>query len=302
MASTPSSSVRPEISRVVTHSGPFHVDEVFAYALLRVFLGHDVELVRTRDPAIVARADLAVDVGGEYDPPRGRFDHHQRAYLGPLSSAGMVLRWLEHTGKVGSGLAAQLRKDWVEYIDAIDNGRRKPPSGVPCIATIVGALGEQAQSLEEFDARFMDAVAMCEGVLRGLCASERRNREAKPAVAEAMRRAAATGSRILALDRHHKWKRAYFEQGGVHHPTDYVLFPDDDGSWRLLAIPAEDGSSRLKRALPAEWAGLVEDDLSRAVGVPGAAFCHKNRHVAVFASEAAARAAIARWRLDQLPA
>jgi uncharacterized UPF0160 family protein len=292
---------RPKILRVVTHSGPFHADEVFACALLRVFLGQELELVRTRDRARIEGADLAIDVGGEYDPSRGRFDHHQRSYQGPLSSAGMVLGWLEHTGRLSAGLAAQVRKDWVEYIDAVDNGRRKPQSGVPCIAAIVGALGEQAESLREFDARFMDALAMCEGVLRGLCANERRTHEASAAVAEAMRRAAASGSRVLVLDRHYKWKRAYFEQDGARHPTDYVLVPDEEGSWRLLAIPAGDGGSRLKRALPAEWAGLVDAELARAVGVPGAEFCHKNRHVAVFASQAAARAAIVRWRLDQPP-
>jgi uncharacterized UPF0160 family protein len=284
---------------VAIHSGPFHADEVFAYALLRIFLGRELELVRTRDPAIIARADLAIDVGGEYEPSRGRFDHHQRAYRGPLSSAGMVVLWLAQSGKIAAGFAAQLRKDWVEYIDAVDNGRRQPTSGVPCIATIVAALGEQAQSPDEFDARFVEAVAMCEGIVRGLCANERRNHEASSAVQEAMRRAEAAGSRVVAFDRHYKWKRAYFEHGGARHPTDYVLFPDEEGSWRLLGIPAEDGSSRLKRPLPAAWAGLVDDALSTVVGVAGAQFCHKNRFVAVFASEAAARAAIARWRLDQ---
>ena len=287
--------------RVVTHSGPFHADEVFAYALLRVFLRQELELRRTRDPAMIARADLAVDVGGEYDPGRGRFDHHQRAYHGPLSSAGMVLCWLEQSGHVSAGFAARLRKDWVEYIDAVDNGRRETTSGVPCIATIVAALCEQARSPDEFDARFMEAVAMCEGVLRGLRANEDRNHDASSAVQEAMRRAEVAGSRVVVFDRHYKWKRAYFEHGGAHHPSDYVLFPDEEGSWRLLGIPADDGSTRLKRPLPAQWAGLVEDELARVVGVPGAKFCHKNRFVAVFATEAAARAAIARWRLDQLP-
>lgn len=296
-----SQSSGPKALRVVTHSGPFHADEVFAYALLRTFLGQELELVRTRDPAIIARADLAIDVGGQYDPRRRRFDHHQRAYLGPLSSAGMVLSWLEELGKVAASFATSLRKDWVDYIDAVDNGRRKLTSGVPCIVTIVTALGEQAHSLDEFDARFMEAVAMCDGILRGLCANERRNHEASSAVQEAMRRAEAAGSRVVVFDRHYKWKRAYFEHGGAHHPSDYVLFPDEEGSWRLLGIPADDGSTRLKRPLPMEWAGLVEDELARVVGVPGATFCHKNRFVAVFASEAAARAAIARWRLDQLP-
>jgi len=285
--------------RVVTHSGPFHADEVFAFALLRVFLDRELELVRTRDPAIVARADLAIDIGGEYDPASGRFDHHQRSYQGPLSSAGMVLQWLEQAGEVPAPLAAQLRTNWVDYIDAVDNGRRRPESGVPCISTIVATLAERARSPDEFDARFMDAVAVCEGVVRGVCESDRRNQEARAVVVEAMRRAEATGSRVLAFDRHHKWKRPYFELGGAEHPSDYVLFPDPDGSWRLLAIPPEDGSLSSKRPLPAEWAGLVDDELSAVVGVPGATFCHKNRFIAAFATEAAARAAIARWGLDK---
>jgi uncharacterized UPF0160 family protein len=286
--------------RVVTHSGPFHADEVFACALLRVFLGAEVELVRTRDPALIEAAEIAIDVGGEYDPRRGRFDHHQRSYQGPLSAAGMVLSWLEHTGKLPPSFAAQLRQDWVDYIDAVDNGRRVPGGGVPCISVIVSTLAEQAESLEDFDARFMDAVALCQGVLRGLWANERRNHEAAAAVLAAMRRAEAAGSRVLAFDRHYKWKRAYFEHGGADHPSDYVLFPDQDGSWRLLGIPADDGSFGLKRPLPAPWAGLVDDELSNVVGVPGAKFCHKNRFIAVFANEAAAQAAIAQWGLAHL--
>ncbi|HKO89784.1 MAG TPA: MYG1 family protein, partial [Polyangiaceae bacterium] len=103
------------------------------------------------------------------------------------------------------------------------------------------------------------------------------------------------------FDRHYKWKRAYLEQGGAHHPSDFVLFPDEDGGWRLLAIPDEAGTLGLKRPLPLEWAGLAGAELSRVVGVPGASFCHRNRFIAGFESESAARAAIARWRLDQEP-
>jgi len=288
--------------RVATHSGPFHADEVFAYALLRVFLGEELELLRTRDPVLIARADIAIDVGGEYDPPHRRFDHHQRAYHGSLSSAGMVLDWLEHTGKLPAPLAAQLRRDWVDFIDAVDNGRRSPGGGVPCISLIVAVLAEQALSPADFDARFLEAVAMCEGVLRGLCAMEHRGQEASSAVVAAMQRAEAAGSRVLVFDRHYKWKRAYFEHGGAHHTSDYVLFPDDEGGWRLLGVPDDAGGFGLKRPLPAEWAGLVDDELSTVIGVAGAKFCHKNRFIAVFASEAAARAAISKWGLDRPPA
>jgi len=84
---------------LVTHSGKFHCDEVFAYAVLRLALGLSEpgshRLVRTRDPAIVTSADFAWDVGGVYDEAANRFDHHQRgaplrADGMPFSSAGLV--------------------------------------------------------------------------------------------------------------------------------------------------------------------------------------------------------------------
>src|SRR4051794_11557038 len=134
---------------VATHSGPFHCDDVFACALLRSFVDPELSVIRTRDLARIAEADVVIDVGGEYDPARRRFDHHQRDYQGPWSSAGMVLHWLESQGRVVPALAAKLRDQWVDYIDAVDNGRRKPEDDVPCLPSVVGSLCEQAQTHAE---------------------------------------------------------------------------------------------------------------------------------------------------------
>jgi uncharacterized UPF0160 family protein len=285
---------------VATHSGPFHCDEVFACALLRAFLDPDLTCIRTRDLVRIAQADIAIDVGGEYDPERRRFDHHQRAYEGSLSSAGMVLCWLEAEGHIDAALSSKLRAQWVDYIDAVDNGRRKPDDDVPCLPSVVGALCEQAQTPAEFDARYAEAVQLCTGILNGLRQSQLRTEEARAAVTTAMARAVAEGTRVMIFEQHLKWKRAYFEQGGADHPTDYVLFPEGEG-WRLIAIPPAPESFDKKRPLPAAWAGLVDAALSEVVGVPGAKFCHKNLFIAAFESRESAVAAIDKWGLAVRP-
>jgi len=281
---------------VATHSGPFHCDDVFAGALLRTFVDPDLDFVRTRDLTRIATADIAIDVGGEYDPERKRFDHHQRAYQGTLSSAGMVLAWLEAEEHVSEALASKLRSDWVDYIDAVDIGKRKPDQDVPCLPSVVGALCEQAHTPAEFDARYLEAVQLCSAILNGLRISQQRTDQARTAVAAAMARAVADGTRVMCFDQHYKWKRVYFEQAGAEHPTDYVLLPDGE-RWQLLAIPPSHESFDKKRPLPAAWAGLVDDALSEVVGVPDAKFCHKNLFIAVFGSRASALAAIDKWGL-----
>jgi uncharacterized UPF0160 family protein len=282
---------------VATHSGPFHCDDVFAGALLRCFVAPELTFVRTRDLDRIRAADVAIDVGGEYDPARRRFDHHQRDYQGSLSSAGMVLQWLEAEARVDADLAQKLRAEWVDYIDQVDIGKRKPEEGVPCLPTVVGALCEQAQTSEAFDVGYLQAVEVCTAILNGLCTAQRRTEEARAAVRAAMERALADATRVLIFDAPCKWKRAYFEQGGADHPTDFALLPDGE-RWQLLAIPPVHGSFDKKRPLPEAWAGLVDEALSEVVGVQGAKFCHKNLFIAVFDSRESAMAAIEKWRLD----
>jgi uncharacterized UPF0160 family protein len=100
-------------------------------------------LVRTRDQAVLDTCHTVVDVGGEYDASKNRFDHHQRtfdtqfpAHSTKLSSAGLVYM---HFGKAIIAqhaklpldhsdvelLYEKLYDDFIEAIDANDNGINK---------------------------------------------------------------------------------------------------------------------------------------------------------------------------------
>ncbi|MFT5458962.1 MAG: uncharacterized UPF0160 family protein [Myxococcota bacterium] len=279
---------------VATHSGPFHADDVMAVALVRVFHDADAEVIRTRDSGRIAAADIVVDVGGIYDPPAGRFDHHQAAYTGPLSAAGMVLRWLTDEGRIDPGLSAELSAGAMEYLDDVDNGRRPPDAAVPCFPRIVEALNQPAESEDEFDRAFYGAVGFAAAWLHGVAAGHRRVLAAGAEVRAAMAAAEAAGSNLLEFERYIKWKEPYFDAGGEEHRTELVLFPGTDGSWRVVCIPPERGSFAQKRSLPEPWAGLTGDTLAAKTGVPGSVFCHKNRFIAVFEDKAQALEALER--------
>lgn len=122
-------------------SGHFHADEALAISLLRLHPAYRTStLLRTRDPDLLASCHTIVDVGGQYDPPNNRYDHHQRTFNTTfinrptkLSSAGLV--WL-HFGKGIIAAESQLGEDsqevqilwekiyreFIEAIDANDNG------------------------------------------------------------------------------------------------------------------------------------------------------------------------------------
>lgn len=282
-----------------THSGPFHADDVLAWALLTVYYCPNARLIRTRDAKEWKRADVVFDVGGIFDPEAGRFDHHQQSYQGPLSSAGMILDWLESEGKVEADVAAALRADVVDYVDAVDNGRRVPDRQVPCFARIVEAYTHGPNSLEGFDEAFHRITAFAADYVRGIQAGVEQIKSAENAVLSAMSDAVSGHRRVLYLDAYYKWKPVYYANGGEEHPTDYVLFPGMEGTWRIIAIaPCEDSFDQ-KRPLPAAWAGLTGSSLEAATGVPGSIFCHKNRFIAVFKTRDAALEALHRHGLMQ---
>lgn len=125
-----------------THNGHFHADEALAVYMLRTHVPTyaGARLVRTRDPALLDECHTVVDVGGEYDPARNRFDHHQRTFgtcfpgrETKLSSAGLVymhfgreiiarrLGQPEDSEQVGM-VWRKIYESFVEALDAHDNG------------------------------------------------------------------------------------------------------------------------------------------------------------------------------------
>jgi len=101
---------------IVTHSGTFHPDEIFAVAAwLEQHKLEDFRILRTRDPQAIAKADIAIDVGGIYDPEKLRFDHHQFGKSSSnygTSAFGLVM---DHLGLSGSPF-----EELIRVVDARD--------------------------------------------------------------------------------------------------------------------------------------------------------------------------------------
>ncbi len=64
-----------------------------------------LQIVRTRDEALLAAADVRVDIGGRSDPASGDFDHHQRGGAGERANgiryASFGLVWRHHGARSG---------------------------------------------------------------------------------------------------------------------------------------------------------------------------------------------------------
>jgi uncharacterized UPF0160 family protein len=289
----------PDRPMLVTHSGTFHLDDAFAYTVLRLALGlgevsRDHALVRTRDEAVIARADLAWDVGAVYAPQAGRFDHHQlgapvREDGTPLSAAGLV--WRHHgeaairallapSGAVdlAQAIASQIDREIVRRIDEVDNGVGLPGDALGLAALVEDcnppwdspAVGDRAAE----DVAFLRAADLAEGFLRRRVEAVRARLAAEAVVLAAHARSA--DPRVLELDRKLPW------EGPVHAhglPVLYAVYPVPNGTWMVDAMPPEPGSFEQRLPLPAAWAGLRDAQLAEASGVPDAVFVHARRFV-----------------------
>jgi uncharacterized UPF0160 family protein len=270
--------------KVATHPGNFHADDVFAVAVLQLAHG-PLEVVRTRDPDLLAACDVRVDVGGRSDPSTGDFDHHQRGGAGErpngirYASFGLVWRHLGARLCGDADTAAAIDERLVQGVDAHDTGQAivrslvddvRPMSVSGVIAAMNPAWDEELTQAEE-DARFLEAVELAAGILRREIAGGRAFQRAQRLVLEAIER--AEDPRIIELERNMPWRETVV----AHAPEAlFVIYPKSDG-WGMQAVPRAAGSFENRRSLPEAWAGLSGDELARVTGVPDAIFCHASR-------------------------
>ena len=266
---------------VATHPGNFHADDVFAVATLGLALG-ELDVVRTRDEALIAGADVRVDVGARSDAATGDFDHHQKDGAGKrangISFASFGLVWREHGAALAAGQEAARAVDerLVQGVDANDTGQTivqplvgevRPMTVSGVIAALNPAWDEERTPTEE-DERFGTAVALATGILEREIAGAAASRRAQQRVRDAIAR--ARDPQVIELDGNLPWRESVVTQAPA---ALFVVYPKPD-CWGLHAVPLDLGGFDNRRDLPSEWAGLSGARLAATTGVPDAIFCH----------------------------
>ncbi|KAI8823684.1 metal-dependent protein hydrolase [Fimicolochytrium jonesii] len=296
---------------IATHSGTFHADESLAVSMLKHLPEYiDADIVRSRDPAVLAKADIVVDVGGEYVPEKFRFDHHQRGFtqtFGPsydilLSSAGLVykhfgrrvvaeiLGWTNEDPRLDV-VYQKIYDDFVLAFDGIDNGvsqydnsikpkYRDPTNASSRVSKLNPWWNETNVDYQE---RFLQAVAMV--------GAEFKQRVLYTAMAwlpgrELVVKALQSrfehdpSGHIVVLDQFCPWKEHLHlleeEQSIAQDKRPiYVLYEDDTAKqWRIQAVSVTPDSFQSRKALPEPWRGIRDQALSDLTGIPGGVFVH----------------------------
>jgi uncharacterized UPF0160 family protein len=274
--------------QVATHPGNFHADDVFALAVLGLVADDPPTVVRTRDEAVQAAADVRVDVGGRSDPATGDFDHHQKGGAGERENgiryASFGLVWRAYGERLAGDPEAVRAIDerLVQGVDANDTGQTiaEPlvdgvrPMTVSGVIAAMNPVWDEALSPEEEDARFAEAVAVATRILENELAGAAAFRRAHRLVHDAIGR--ADDPRIIELDRNMPWREAVVTTAPE---ALFVVYPKSDG-WGMQAVPKVLGAFDNRKDLPEAWAGLRGDELAAATGVDGALFCHTGRFYA----------------------
>lgn len=284
---------------IVTHSGNFHTDEVFACAVLLLLNNGNVEVIRSRDPEVWAKGDYVVDVGGEYDASRGLFDHHQIGGAGkrendiPYSSFGLV--WKEYGEKLCGG-AYQVRyidEKLVQPVDTADNGintfdlteKKIFPYLLHHVVTAFRPTWrEESEHEMSFDEGFAQAMEIAKQILLREIMIARDEFEGEAAVVALYHK--SDDKRIIVVDGQYPWERALSR---FPEPL-YVVKPDHEngGKWKVKTVRNSVDSFDSRKPFPETWAGKVGKELIEITGVHDAVACHNKRFIVVAGSKEAA--------------
>ncbi|MCK5096009.1 MAG: MYG1 family protein [Candidatus Pacebacteria bacterium] len=283
---------------IVTHSGSFHTDDVFAVATIKLFLG-DVpcRIVRTRDMEIIKKGDFVVDVGNVYDSEKNCFDHHQQEGGAgardngiPYSSFGLV--WKKFGEKLceSKEVANIIEKRLVYPIDASDNGvetyikssEELTPYTVHNIIGIFYPTQKEEEKGQNFDTAFTEALEIAQKILSREIQLARDKKDGEVFVEKAYDE--AEDKRIIVIDGRYPWETVL-----SHYPEPlYVVSPDSQGDnfWKVKAVREDpEASFKNRKDLPKSWAGKRNEELAKVTGVSDATFCHNKCFIAVAGSK-----------------
>lgn len=295
-------------TKIATHNKHFHPDDVFAVAALSALIKEPFKITRTRNPLIIKNADYVVDVGGEYDEEKNRFDHHQKDGAGarengiPYASFGLV--WKKYGREISGSdeVAKIIEKKIVESTDASDNGVGLikpildgvyPYSYFNAINSLNPTWKERGKDRDEL---FMKAVELAKEILLREIEIAKHFLLGKGFVEKAYDE--ARDKRLVILDNEYSWK----EVVNKYSEPLFVIEPNfEEGSWRVVTVRDDIYSFKNRKDLPESWRGKRGEELALETGVSDAFFCHRNLFIAAAHSKEGA-IKLAKIAIDNIPA
>ncbi|XP_072521834.1 MYG1 exonuclease [Salminus brasiliensis] len=300
--------------KIGTHNGTFHCDEVLACYFLRQLPEYkDAGIVRTRDPAELAKCDVVVDVGGVFDPKQHRYDHHQRTFVETfnslcpekpwvtkLSSAGLVyvhfgrqmLSHLTHLAQDSRQLEVlydKLYENFIEEVDAVDNGISQCDGEAryavsTTLSARVGHLNPRWNSdSQDTEESFQKAMALVGAEFQDRLDYYQNAwlpaRVVVEAAVQARHQVDPSGEIVMLAQGGCPWKEHLFsleKELKVEIPIKFVLYPDQNGQWRVQCVPAGLNTFQNRLSLLEEWRGIRDDALSQLSGIPDCIFVHSS--------------------------
>lgn len=284
--------------KIITHSGSFHADDIFACATIALYLDREnisYIFVRTRDDEEIKTGDFVIDVGGVDDPSTNHFDHHQQGGAGkrengiPYASFGLVWKKFGMSLCKDVEITDDIDRRIVQPIDAIDNGISiSEPSEVGvCDYGIYGIVGayqntwKEAGNVKQQHKNFVRLVNFFKDILDREIERSFHRIEMVNVIQKVYDE---TENKEILVIPHHVTIGALIQVLDKHKEVMFVVCKSNS-NWKVLAMRKEPCSFENRKSLPEAWAAKRGEELVEITGVPDAVFCHNARFLAVAESK-----------------
>ena len=265
----------------ITHNGTMHADEVFATAFLSLYFGNFKVARVSEVPKDISSKTIIYDIG------KGKFDHHQtdariRDTGIKYSSFGLLfeeygLSYLKKLKlKNTKAIYNYLVKDFIEAIDAIDNGifpEIKSIYKIKTVSDVIKIFNPSYGSNDNEDKQFIKAVSLAESILTEELKNVIGKVEAGVKVKKILNK---TKGPILILDEYLPYEETVLTSLSGKKIL-FAIYPSNRGGYGIKTIPISTTDKTSRVYFPKEWGGLTNDALEKVTGIKGSLFCHTNR-------------------------
>ena len=268
----------------ITHSGTMHADEIFATAFLELYKDN-IKLFRTNNPTGNDKAII-------YDIGKGKFDHHQidaRVRENGIKYCAFGLLWEEYGKEYLKDLEIEdidevyeyFIKDFVEQIDAIDNGmfpKIEAKFKVKTLSDIFKLFNPSSFSDEDENTQFLKAENLAKIILEEEILNCIGKVKTSNIINDLIEK--NTNKSYLILDKYMPYEEFLISNEKANDIL-FVIYPSNRDGYCIKTVPTSptDKSNRLD--FPKNWGGLTDEALERESGIEGLTFCHATLFLAV---------------------